>query len=202
MVDEHRQQTGLILRLRYGLVFPWVRPSLPNEVVSLSAPSRGVARRGTRSPLSPHCNPPSAPGWDSLGAFHNSLTVPYPLLQPWFQGAIAGLPWPGRSWVDPLSRHAHARQATPRTAFTAPGRVAPQHGFKPESYTGRFTTRGVRPRTRSGLHGGRGRCPMPLGNALPPQARSVSRASHQHPPQTGRKKQAPGVSQICPFKDF
>ena len=36
--------------------------------------------------------------------------------------------------------------------------------------------------------------------ALSPQARS--RASPQHPPETGRIKQAPEISSMCPLEDF
>jgi len=41
---------------------------------------------------------------------------------------------------------------------------------------------------------------MPLEIALNPQARK--RASPQHPPKTGRFKQAPEVSSMCPSEAF
>ena len=64
------------------------------------------------------------------------------------------------------------------------------------------TTTGVRLRTTTGLHESRVGSSMPLEGALNPQARHICRAFLQHPPQTGRKKQAPEDSQLCPLKDF
>ena len=64
------------------------------------------------------------------------------------------------------------------------------------------TTMGVRLCTRTGLHAWRVGFLMPLRSALHPQAQKIFALSTQHPPQTGRKQQAPRVSQLCPLKDF
>lgn len=51
-----------------------------------------LPRRNTRLPLSPHCNPSAVPKMDSLGDFHRSQTVSYPLLQMGFQGNHSASP--------------------------------------------------------------------------------------------------------------
>ena len=86
------------------------------------------------------------------------------------------------------------------TAAEPPGSTALQvHNL---SRTQVDTTMGVRLRTTTGLHESRVGSSMPLEGALNPQARGSFRTSLQHPPQTGRKKQAPETSQLCPLKDF
>ena len=133
---------------------------------------------------------------DSLGDFHSSHAASYPLLQAGFQEnrtpALAGafgasallftLPTQGRLLCTQRSRHN--------------GRVAPHCRF--------LAIRKWRHLPRTQVAYRKGSTPvhnMPLRGALHPQAR-MSRASLQHPPQTGRKKQAPEVSQLCPLKDF
>ena len=61
--------------------------------------------------------------------------------------------------------------------------------------------KGVRFCTTAGLRKERVETFMPLKAALYSQAYEKY-AFPQHPPQTGRKKQAPWVSQLCPLKDF
>ena len=142
------------------------------------------------------------PSDDSLGVFHCSHAVSYPLLQIWFQGnitsSLAGdlvhqLPYP--PYPRKAGYSAHSVRASKEAGSTA------LQVYSSVSYTGRLTTMGVRLCTITGLHGSRVGFPMPLGSALQPQAR-IWHASLQHPPQTGRKKQAPKVSQLCPLKDF
>ena len=111
-------------------------------------------------------------------------------------------PWPGISCISSPIRHTHARQATLHTAFTVQDRLAPHCRFSICFVDRSVTAKGVRPSTTAGLHGCRVGFSMPLEIALQPQAAGKSRAYHQHPPQTGRKKQAPWVSQLCPLKDF
>ena len=183
--------------------FPAAHPSLPMGAVPLSAPRHGVAVHATRLPLSPHCNPFLARN-DSLGDFHHSPSV-----------SLA-------SFADQVSRGDRGRLLWPElfaALFPYPpaprkaGYICTQHlgqnvlphrlaGSQSASYTGRLTTKGVRLCTTAGLHESRVGSSMPLEGALNPQARHICRAFLQHPPQTGRKKQAPEDSQLCPLKDF
>jgi len=117
-------------------------------------------------------------------------------------------------------RICHSRQATLHTALEAdtftqtsgfrPGKASidtknPTHRntgsrlIRTESAKGRYPQ--TQSRTRTGLHVNRVGFPMPLESALRTQAHTNC-ASPQHPPQTGRSKQAPRVSTICPLKDF
>ena len=145
---------------------------------------------------------------DSLGDFHSSHAASYPLLQAGFQEnrtpALAGafgasallftLPTQGRLLCTQRSRHK--------------GRVAPQCRFLAIKRWRHL------PRTQVAYHQGstpvhKSRSPQKQGRVFhaigrrPTFAGAVfGRASLQHPPQTGRKKQAPEVSQLCPLKDF
>ena len=115
---------------------------------------------------------------------------------------IALLPWPGLSCISSPISHTHAKQATLHTAFTArrPGSTALQVlnllrrrvGYH-EGSTPIHNSRSPRVQGRI-LHAIGGR-PTAAGSGQ-------VRAYHQHPPQTGRKKQAPMASQLCPLKDF
>ena len=144
----------------------------------------------TRLPLSPYCNPLSA-GY-SLGVFHRS---PIQLLASFadkVSGAIAVwslatnrdacLPFPAYPRKAGYSAHS--------TRF-----CAPQCRFIPASYAvfGSQRLRNSR-RTIAGLHGNRVVCVMPL--------RAPGILNPQHPPETGRNKQTPGTSSMCPSKDF
>ena len=190
----------------YGLGTGWISPQHTSRRRSGGFPF-SAAPRCYRYAI-PDCHLvrtaiPPAPHQDSLGDFHSSQTVSYPLLQTGFQGniisSLAGesmrqLPYP------PNPRKAGYSAHSDRAAQAA---VAPHCRFKSSaSYTGRLTAWGVRLCTIAGLHRGRVGSPMPLGGALRPQAAAQGRASLQHPPQTGRKKQAPEVSQLCPLRDF
>ena len=88
------------------------------------------------------------------------------------------------------------------TAFTArgPGSTAIQVST-PEPYTGRVTAKGVRPRTRAGLHNRRVGFPMPLGNALRLQARGV-RASRPAPTPNWAFAAGTRGFTAMPFKGF
>ena len=189
--------------------FPTARLSSPIRWFPLRCCITALPRRDTRLPLSPHCNPPKAPQkMDSLGDFHCSHAASYPLLQAGFQGnrtrTLAGVfgasaplftvPTQGRLLCTQRSRH--KGRVAPRCRFLAIG-VDDVNCLVHRS----LTTRGVRLCTTAGLHGSRVGSLMPLRGALHPQA-GISHASLQHPPQTGRKKQAPEVSQLCPLKDF
>ena len=158
--------------------------------------------RATRLPLSPHCNPLSA-----------SLEQPrcFPLQSVRFFSLFCShgfkersqhLPGRGASCVILLSAMPTQGRLHLHTAFTAQGRVAPHCRFiNCFVHSSENTSQGVRLCTRAGLHGNRVGVTMPLEIALSPQARKT-RASPQHPPNTGRIKQAPEVSSVCPSEDF
>jgi hypothetical protein len=88
----------------------------------------------------------------------------------------------------------------------------PQCRFNPVPYRDRARCTGCVNARKTGLRMNRVGISMPLEVALSMQARqrcscgkmphAVVRASPQHPPQTGRSKQAQEVSQVCPSKDF
>ena len=163
----------------------------------------GVTTRRTRLPLSPHCNPPKAPSeMDSLGDFHCSHAVSYPLLQIWFQGnstsSLAGdllhqLPYPPYPRKAGYSAHSvHGSAGSHRIA-----------GLHPESYAGRKYHRGSTPAHINRSPQMEGRLPHAIEDRpTSASGEDNSPLSTQHPPQTGRKKQAPWVSQLCPLKDF
>ena len=145
---------------------------------------------------------------DSLGDFHSSHAASYPLLQAGFQGnrtqALAG----AFGASAPLFTVPTQGRLLCTQRYGSKGRVAPQCRFLAIGGRWRHLPRtqvayhkGVRLCTTAGLHGSRVGSLMPLRGALHPQA-GISHASLQHPPQTGRKKQAPEVSQLCPLKDF
>ena len=145
---------------------------------------------------------------DSLGDFHSSHAASYPLLQAGFQGnrtrALAG----ALGASAPLSTVSTQGRLLCTQRYGSKAREHRNAGFLPSGVDGviclvhrSLTTGGVRLCTTAGLHGSRVGSLMPLRGALHPQA-GISHASLQHPPQTGRKKQAPEVSQLCPLKDF
>ncbi len=107
----------------------------------------------------------------------------------------------GQTECSPI-RHAHARQATSAHSVhgSRPGSTAIQVST-PEPYTGRVTTKGVRPPTRTGLHDRRVGFPMPLGNALRPQARGV-RASRPAPTPNWAFAAGTRGFTAMPFKGF
>ena len=142
-------------------------------MVSLSAPRRGVAYRGTRLPLSPHCNPFSA-RYDSLGVFHPSRAVSLAS----FANRVSGGDQTGPPARGPRLLFPHppaSRKAGYGCTQGYGPEIGPMHrtaGSSAASYAGRNTTLGVRPRTRTGLHGNRVVITMPLESALSPQAQA------------------------------
>ena len=128
----------------------------------------------TRLPLSPHCNPFSAPK-DSLGDFHHSLSVSLASFAAMVSESKGPLcsgrerKRPGLSFANP-----HARQATSAHSVTAPeGRcTALQVHHLLRTQLGN-TAMGVRLCTRAGLHENRVGVTMPLEIALSSQARAA-----------------------------
>ena len=141
------------------------------------------------------------PGIDSLGDFHRSPSVSLASFARRVSGGNRVPPlWPEQRRVFPHS-------PTPRKAgyvcTQRYGPKGPMHriaGSQSVSYTGRKYHKGVRLCTRTGLHENRVGLTMPLESALSSQAQAC--ASPQHPPKTGRIKQAPRVSSMCPSEDF
>ena len=151
--------------------FPAAHLSLPMEAVPPSVLRHSVANCATRSPLSPHCNPFSA-RYDSLGVFHPSRSVSLASFANRVSGGdrTAAL---ARA-AGPLFPHSPASRKAGYVCTQRYGPAGPMHrtaGSSAASYAGRNTTLGVRPRTRTGLHGNRVVITMPLESALSPQAR-------------------------------
>lgn len=202
---KQRQQSGVILRLWSG----WLSPRPASRCRSGGSPLRAVPRRCRRAvpdchlvrtviPTLPRCGQPRRfpPQSNRLLA---SFAAPVsrsdrPIPRPRGLGCVL------RS-VDATQGRLLRAQRSRRK-----GRVAPQRGFIARSVPRSLTIQGSTPGTRAGLHGNRVVTPMPLGDARSPQAPLLPTtkgiASLQHPPQTGRKQQAPKVSQLCPLKDF
>ena len=188
-----------------GLAFPAAHLPLPVRRFPFKRRAAPLPPRGTRLPLSPHCNPRPAP----CGQPRRFPPQSNRFLAS-FAAAVSQsdrpFPWPG----DPV---VFSDQSAPRKAGYSAHSV---HGAARRYSTASRVLRPLRtrvaypqgstPGTRAGLHGNRVASPMPLGGARSPQAQllpnSKGIASLQHPPQTGRKKQAPKVSQLCPLKDF
>ena len=186
-----------------GLAFPAIRLPLPVRWFPIEDRAAPLPTRDTRLPLSPHCNPYSAPNGQprrfppQSNRLLASFAVPV-------SRSDRPLPWPGDLVV-------FSDSPTPRKAGYSAHSV---HGAGPGSTATRvhsplrtkvaYRYRST-PGTKAGLHGNRVATPMPLGDARRPQAQlpmTKGIASLQHPPQTGRKQQAPKVSQLCPLKDF
>ena len=140
---------------------------------------------------------PDMPISDSLGVFHRRPT----------NSLASFAEWISRS--DDRPPHGHGASALFSYPFNSTQgrllctqlrkfRFTPQCRFNPASYRIRYP-RGVRSGTRTGLRKNRVAGPMPLDCARNLQALG---ASPQHPPKTGRIKQAPRVSSMCPSEDF
>ena len=116
---------------------------------------------------------PFQPGQDSLGDFHPSRSVPLASFANRVSAGDHGR-HPGQDVrrVDPASTRFTQGRLRLHTALRAPWRDAPHCRFKSASYTDPLTTVGVRPRTRTGLHGNRVVITMPLESALSPQAQA------------------------------
>ena len=90
LANNCNTEQGGIKSKSYGLGTGWLSPQHTSRRRWRRFPlwycTARLPDRGTRLPLSPHCNPPDAPQMDSLGDFHSSHAVSYPLLQTGFQG--------------------------------------------------------------------------------------------------------------------
>ena len=169
-------------------------------MVSHESPRRSVTTSGTELPLSPHCNPTPAHISDSLGDFHNSV---HRLLSSFAsrlsRGNIAPRPWPGVCAPDtsvPIcSRKAgYAVHSAPESRCTAiQVLILPRTEVALTAWEYASAQQQVSTAAGSG---------SPCHWRPPFRRRRNCYAFPQHPPQTGRKKQAPKVSQLCPLKDF
>ena len=111
---------------------------------------------------------------NSLGVFHHSLSVS---LASFASRVSAGDrdPYSGQSTAA-LIPHPPASRKAGYVCTQRYGPAGPMHraaGSSAASYAARNTTLGVRPRTRTGLHGNRVGVSMPLEIALSPQARKA-----------------------------
>ena len=110
---------------------------------------------------------------DSLGVFHPSPSVPLASFAERVSagdhgGILAGMP---AAWF----LHPPAPRKAGYICTQRYGPAGPMHraaGSSAASYAARNTTLGVRPRTRTGLHGNRVVITMPLESALSPQAQA------------------------------
>ena len=194
-----RQQIWLTLRLRSGRISP-----------------RGTSRhRKRRFPFTPRAGMlpmpkpdchlvrtaiPYLPVYDSLDDFHSSRSRSLSSFASRLSRKNAAGAWPcARTLLFPFPTCSRKAGYTAHSVHgVKPGSTAMQVHIRYRTEVAR-TTMGVRPCTISGLRSDRVRFLMPLRSARPPQA---IYASPQHPPQTGRKKQTPRDSQLCPSKDF
>lgn len=158
-------------------------PSLPMEAVPLSAPRQGVASPATRLPLSPHCNPFSAPPFGRQPRCFPPQSVrflaSFAVQVSRGHHALSSLAREDTVY-SPIRRH-HARQATSAHSVTDSRPMHRIAGSQSVSYTARFTAKGVRPCTRTGLHENRVGLTMPLEIALSPQARKRALPPSTHP---------------------
>ena len=142
------------------------------EAVPPSVPRHSVASHATRSPLSPHCNPFSARSGQPRCFPLQSIRLVSLFCKPGFRGRSDGCS--GQS-ASPLFPHPPASRKAGYVCTQRYGPAGPMHraaGSSAASYAARNTTLGVRPRTRTGLHGNRVVITMPLESALSPQAQA------------------------------
>ena len=158
---------------------------------------------GTRLPLSPHCSPSGVPAKrDSLGDFHPGVT-PFLILfcrknfkersyfalgRSLYVVLLSEFPTQGRLRCTQRSRHK--------------GRVAPQCRFISRPVPKSIPETGSPLRHSNESPQKQGRFPHAIRGRPESAGAAFAFASLQHPPQTGRKKQAPKASQLCPLKDF
>ena len=182
--------------------FPAAHLSLPMEAVPPSVPRHSVAGHATRSPLSPHCNPFSA-RYDSLGVFHPSRSVS---LASFANRVSRG------DQTNPLARgsrllfpHPPASRKAGYVCTQRYGPAGPMHRTAgsiscfvrgPEYHTGSTSAHKNRSPRKQGRHH------HAIGKRPESASAEKSHASPQHPPETGRIKQAPEVSSVCPSEDF
>ena len=116
---------------------------------------------------------PFQPGQDSLGDFHHSPSASLAS----FADRVSGGDRRHTLWPEhpaALFLHSPAPRKAGYICTQRYGPAGPMHraaGSSAASYAARNTTLGVRPRTRTGLHGNRVVITMPLESALSPQAR-------------------------------
>ena len=99
---------------------------------------------------------------------------------------------------EPLIRHTHARQATLHTAFTAQGLGSTALQVLNLLRTQVAYHQGSTPMHKSRSPRKQGRDFHAIGRRPESAGVVFGHTSLQHPPQTGRKKQAPEASQLCP----
>ena len=139
---------------------------------------------------------------DSLGVFHLSPSVP---LASFAERVSAGdhgtvLAGTGAAWF----LHPPAPRKAGYICTQRYGPAGPMHritGSSSASYTGRKYHDGSTSVHKSRSPRKQGRDNHAIGKR-PESASAQKHASPQHPPETGRIKQAPEVSPVCPLEDF
>lgn len=112
---------------------------------------------------------------NSLGVFHHSLSVSLAS----FAKRVSAGDHDHRPGQDSAVLLPHPPPASRKAGYGCTQRYAPEGtmhriaGLSSASYMDPLTTMGVRPRTRTGLHGDRVGVSMPLEIALSPQARKT-----------------------------
>ena len=138
---------------------------------------------------------------DSLGDFHGSARR---LLSSFAsrlsRGNITPRPWPGVCVPDTSVPICSRKAGYSAHSVTTRGRVAPQYRFSSCSVQKSRTT-GEYASAQKQVSAEAGSGP-PCHWRPPSPRRRNCYAFLQHPPHTGRMKQAPKVSQLCPLKDF
>ena len=147
---------------------------------------------------------PSLPVEDSLGDFHHSLTASLAsFAKRVSMGDRRRRLWPEPCCcVDPTSTRLTQGRLRLHTALRPPR--GPMHrtaGSQSASYTGRKYHQGSTSVHKSRSPRKQGRHNHAIGKR-PESASAENLASPQHPPETGRIKQAPEVSSMCPSEDF
>ncbi len=127
------------------MVFPAGEPAVAAQAVSVSSPRSSVARLNTRLPLSPYCNPPSAPLRQSRRFPQQNDPTLILFCRYGFQKQYRQRLWPKHPAASIFfPRHTHSRQATLHTAhdsvhclagsYLVRTRTGPCRGIYPSSH--------------------------------------------------------------------
>ena len=145
---------------------------------------------------------PRLPSDDSLGVFHYSQTISLASFADTVSRSNHNRSLAGEPAAYSPIRHAHARQATSAHSVhgSRPGSTAIQVSTLSRTQVEVPQREYARPREQVSTTAGSA-SPCHWGTPYG-RKRGESALPAQHPPQTGRLQQAPGVSQLCPLKDF
>ena len=183
--------------------FPAAHLSLPMGAVPPSVPRHSVASHATRSPLSPHCNPFSARSGQPRCFPPQSSRLFSLFCKPGFRGRSNGPSGQRAPPVVPPSTRLTQGRLRLHTALRPGNRTdAPHCRFNQLLRTRAGIPRWEYVRAQEQVSTETGSSSPCHWKAPCPRKRRQSQASPQHPPETGRIKQAPEVSSVCPSEDF